>query len=100
MPRVGLEPTDLSDRFYRPARYQLRFTVTFVRTLVVMFVDVFGVLIVGVTGFEPVTPCSRNRCATKLRYTPKSLPCFRELLCCVKVFRCLQSFTLPSLGHG
>lgn len=40
MPRVGLEPTDLSDRFYRPARYQLRFTVTFVRTLVVMFVDV------------------------------------------------------------
>ena len=22
MPRVGLEPTDLSDRFYRPARYQ------------------------------------------------------------------------------
>ena len=25
---------------------------------------------VGVTGFEPVTPGSRSRCATKLRYTP------------------------------
>ena len=45
-----------------------------------------------------MAPCSRNRCATKLRYTPKSLPCFRELLCCVKVFRCLQSFTTPLTG--
>ena len=32
-----------------------------------------------------MAPCSRNRCATKLRYTPKLLPCFRELLCCVEV---------------
>ena len=102
MPRVGLEPTDLSDRFYRPARYQLRFTVTFVRTLVVMFVDVFGVLIVGVTGFEPVAPCSRNRCATKLRYTPKLLPCFRELLCCVEVSAASSPSHLPHwvMGDG
>ena len=25
---------------------------------------------VGVAGFEPATPCSQSRCATKLRYTP------------------------------
>ena len=28
---------------------------------------------VGVTGFEPVTPCSQGKCATELRYTPLSL---------------------------
>jgi hypothetical protein len=26
---------------------------------------------VGVAGFEPATPSSRTRCATRLRYTPK-----------------------------
>jgi hypothetical protein len=26
--------------------------------------------LVGVRGFEPPTPCSRSRCATRLRYTP------------------------------
>src|SRR5688572_19419142 len=26
---------------------------------------------VGVRGFEPPTPCSQNRCATRLRYTPQ-----------------------------
>lgn len=26
---------------------------------------------VGVAGFEPAAPCSRSKCATKLRYTPK-----------------------------
>ena len=25
---------------------------------------------VGVEGFEPPTPCSQSRCATRLRYTP------------------------------
>jgi hypothetical protein len=25
---------------------------------------------VGVEGFEPTTPCSQSRCATRLRYTP------------------------------
>jgi integrase len=25
---------------------------------------------VGVAGFEPATPCSQSRCATRLRYTP------------------------------
>ena len=29
-----------------------------------------GALMVGVAGFEPATPCSRSRCATRLRYTP------------------------------
>lgn len=27
-------------------------------------------IMVGVRGFEPPTPCSRSRCATRLRYTP------------------------------
>ncbi len=25
---------------------------------------------VGATGFEPATPCSQSRCATKLRHAP------------------------------
>ena len=25
---------------------------------------------IGMTGFEPATPCSQGRCATKLRYIP------------------------------
>ena len=28
-------------------------------------------LMVGATGFEPATPCSRSKCATRLRYAPK-----------------------------
>jgi hypothetical protein len=28
---------------------------------------------VGMTGFEPATLCSQNRCATKLRYIPNIL---------------------------
>src|SRR5207248_8975513 len=28
--------------------------------------------VVGVAGFEPATPSSRTRCATRLRYTPVS----------------------------
>jgi hypothetical protein len=27
-------------------------------------------MVVGVQGFEPWTPCSQSRCATRLRYTP------------------------------
>jgi hypothetical protein len=30
-------------------------------------------LFVGVTGFEPATPCTPCKCATGLRYTPKIL---------------------------
>ena len=29
-----------------------------------------SVFLVGVAGFEPATPSSRTRCATRLRYTP------------------------------
>ena len=28
-------------------------------------------LLVGMTGFEPATPCTQNRCATKLRHIPE-----------------------------
>ncbi len=27
-------------------------------------------IMVGARGFEPPTPCSQNRCATRLRYAP------------------------------
>ena len=27
---------------------------------------------IGMTGFEPATPCSQGRCATKLRYIPST----------------------------
>ena len=30
------------------------------------------ICLVGETGFEPATPCTPCRCATRLRYTPKS----------------------------
>jgi hypothetical protein len=29
-----------------------------------------GLLVVGIPGFEPGTPCSQSRCATGLRYIP------------------------------
>src|SRR3569833_3264250 len=32
---------------------------------------------VGVRGFEPPTPCSRSRCATRLRYSPNR-QCYRR----------------------
>ena len=31
------------------------------------------VTVVGTTGFEPATPCSQSRCATKLRHVPLKL---------------------------
>src|SRR5436853_6782672 len=31
----------------------------------------FKVFAVGARGFEPPTPCSQTRCATRLRYAPK-----------------------------
>ena len=33
---------------------------------------VFSIYLVGVQGFEPWTPWSQTRCATGLRYTPKT----------------------------
>ena len=31
--------------------------------------------LVGAGGFEPPTPCSQSRCATRLRYAPTSIAC-------------------------
>ncbi len=31
------------------------------------------VFAVGVTGFEPATPCAQGRCATRLRHTPRKI---------------------------
>ena len=36
-----------------------------------------GMRLVGVEGFEPPTPCSQSRCATRLRYTPVPAGRFR-----------------------
>src|SRR5574341_348659 len=30
-------------------------------------------IVVGAIGFEPTTPCSRSKCATRLRYAPTSI---------------------------
>lgn len=38
--------------------------------------NIFSLLLIRVTGFEPVTSCSQNRCATRLRYTLRAI-CFR-----------------------
>src|SRR5690606_38096027 len=34
--------------------------------------------LVGVEGFEPPTPCSQSRCATRLRYTPETRPNYTQ----------------------
>ena len=36
---------------------------------------------VGVQGFEPWTPCSQSRCATRLRYTPTESIFYTEMAC-------------------
>ncbi len=36
---------------------------------------------VGVQGFEPWTPCSQSRCATRLRYTPTEPIFYTEKAC-------------------
>ena len=38
--------------------------------------------VVGETGFEPATPCTQNKCATKLRHSPTVVPTLkRQPLC-------------------
>ena len=38
-------------------------------------------LLVGAAGFEPATPWSQARCATKLRYAPSTQPLYYHELC-------------------
>ena len=40
----------------------------------------FSTLVVGITGFEPATSCSRNMRATKLRHIPKTTTVFCNVL--------------------
>ena len=42
------------------------------RALARLHAMISGDQLVGVAGFEPATPSSRTRCATRLRYTPKA----------------------------
>ena len=44
--------------------------------------------VVGVEGFEPPTPCSQSRCATRLRYTPRK--------CCVQT----RALIAATVAHG
>ncbi|MFM2029528.1 MAG: hypothetical protein RL517_719 [Pseudomonadota bacterium] len=37
-------------------------------------------MVVGVQGFEPWTPCSQSRCATRLRYTPTEPIFYTEMV--------------------
>ena len=34
---------------------------------------------VGETGFEPATPCTQNKCATKLRHSPTDISFWNAL---------------------
>ena len=45
-------------------------------------------LMVGMTRFELATPCSRSRCATRLRYIPKNLFSIRFEAFCQGERRC------------
>lgn len=49
-------------------------------------------IVVGMAGFEPATPSSRTRCATKLRYIPLSQYYYGGFLS-------LPSRMLHILGH-
>lgn len=40
------------------------------------------IFMVGARGFEPPTPCSRSRCATRLRYAPTKKKCLYHATCC------------------
>jgi hypothetical protein len=55
-----------------------------------------GMIAVGMIGFEPTTPSSRTRCATKLRYIPSfgliSIPC--------KVFGLVWDILKGGFGGG
>ncbi len=50
-------------------KVQLCFEVTGIS---IIFTNNFGIKMVGARGFEPPTPCSQSRCATRLRYAPTS----------------------------
>ena len=61
---------------------------------------IFNTLVVGITGFEPATSCSRNMRATKLRHIPNTtITCF-VLWFFVKNGEPLRQFQLPDLEVG
>ncbi len=41
-----------------------------IMTLIQVIFFAFSHKKIGTTGFEPATPCSQSKCATKLRYVP------------------------------
>src|SRR5215469_2497220 len=49
-----------------------------------------GRKLVGVAGFEPATPSSRTRCATRLRYTPTCRPRLYNPPCGAASIRCFR----------
>ena len=63
----------------------------------------FSTLVVGITGFEPATSCSRNMRATKLRHIPKTTTIFYVLCCgsCCEEWWATEpvSTTWPEVGR-
>ena len=55
---------------------------------------------VGVQGFEPWTPCSQSRCATRLRYTPTESIFYTEMVCKGKYckIQCMEALFLSRLN--
>ncbi len=57
---------------------------------------------VGATGFEPATPCSQSRCATKLRYAPKrknyEKRLYQILVCSCQLLKRLKDCLGPMPG--
>ena len=55
---------------------------------------------VGVQGFEPWTPCSQSRCATRLRYTPTEPIFYTEITYEGKYckIRCMEALFLSRLN--
>ncbi len=54
-----------------------------------------GNYLVGARGFEPPTPCSRSRCATRLRYAPTL--CGAGYISCGMV--AIGFFAFPHINH-
>ncbi len=55
---------------------------------------------VGVQGFEPWTPCSQSRCATRLRYTPTEPIFYTEMAYWGKYckIRCMKALFISRLN--
>ncbi len=75
---MGIEPTQLA---WKARTLPLSYTRTFYY---------YEIEMVGAAGFEPATPWSQARCATKLRYAPLT----QELLYHIRCFNVNTFFNI------